>query len=73
MDRTRDLDAVADACLVAHAVIEKNGTPEMRAMIRVLLHILGREIACGILTLDKPDSHAANVNEQFQRMKDDHN
>lgn len=44
MDHKDDLDAVAEACIEAHAVIERNGTPEMRAAIRTLLHIVGREI-----------------------------
>lgn len=58
MNQVRDLDAVADACIAAHTVIEEHGTPEMQALIRVMLHLVGREIARGVLPLegDKPAS-----------------
>ena len=45
MDHVPDLDAVADAVITAHAVIEKNGTGMMKTLSRMLLLIVGKEIA----------------------------
>jgi hypothetical protein len=45
MSRSNDLDAVADACIAAYAAIADHGTPQMKMLIRVLLHMVGREIA----------------------------
>ncbi|SFL15808.1 hypothetical protein [Methylobacterium pseudosasicola] len=45
MNRASDLDAIADACIAAHAVIDDHGTPQMKMLIRVLLHVVAREIA----------------------------
>ncbi|MCJ2035968.1 hypothetical protein [Methylobacterium sp. J-068] len=40
-----DLNTVADVVITAHDVIEEHGTHEMKAMIRMLLLTIGREIA----------------------------
>ncbi|MCJ2121101.1 hypothetical protein [Methylobacterium sp. J-077] len=45
MDHDSDLNAVADAVIVAHAVIEKNGTPDMKRLSRTRLLAIGKEIA----------------------------
>lgn len=36
---------LADACLAANEVIERHGTSEMRALIRLLLFQVGQELA----------------------------
>jgi len=71
MNRALDLDAVAEACIAAHAAIEEHGTPEMKALIRTLLLIVGKEIARGISTSDKREGHAYDGIKQFQRLLDD--
>ncbi|MCJ2122984.1 hypothetical protein [Methylobacterium sp. J-077] len=45
MNRASDLDAIADACIAAYGAIADHGTPQMKMLIRVLLHIVGKEIA----------------------------
>jgi hypothetical protein len=42
---TDKLDRMAEVCLEAHALIDAGGTPAMRAMIRLLLLQIGREMA----------------------------
>jgi len=44
LGRVLDLKAVADAVIEAHAVIEVHGTPEMKAMIKLLMFKVGKEI-----------------------------
>ncbi|MCJ2060579.1 hypothetical protein MKL09_29140 [Methylobacterium sp. J-048] len=50
MDHVPDLDAVADAVIAAHAVIEKNGTEMMKTLSQMLLLNVGKEIARRIVT-----------------------
>ncbi|MFD0936949.1 hypothetical protein [Methylobacterium trifolii] len=45
MTETSDLEAVAEACLSANEVVSEHGTPEMQALMRTLLFMVGREIA----------------------------
>jgi hypothetical protein len=55
MSRATDLDAVADACIAAYAVIADHGTPQMKMLIRVLLHIVGREIVQDLERRERAD------------------
>ena len=57
MNHAPDLDVVADACIAAHAAIEEHGTAEMKALIRTLLLIVGKEMARHISTSGKRDGH----------------
>ena len=62
MDHTPDLDAVADAVMAAHAVIEQHGTHEMKTMSRVLLFAVGKEIAQrGGLASEPHDLHGDEI------------
>lgn len=62
MDHTPDLNAVADAVMAAHAVIEEHGTHEMKTMSRVLLFTIGKEIAQrGRLPREPQDLHGDEV------------
>lgn len=45
VDHTPDLNAVADAVMAAHAVIDEHGTHEMKTMSRTLLFTVGKAIA----------------------------
>ena len=45
MADSRDLDAVADACIAAYAAVEKQGTEEMRSLLRAVLFLVTRELA----------------------------
>ena len=45
MSDSRDLDAVADACIAAYAAVEKHGTEEMRSLLRAVLFLVARELA----------------------------
>lgn len=58
MNRASDLDAVADACIAAHAVITEHGTPQMKMLSRVLLHIVGKEIARNLSSAQHEDDLA---------------
>ncbi|MCJ2144705.1 hypothetical protein [Methylobacterium sp. E-066] len=58
MKRASDLDAIADACIAAHAVIAEHGTPQMKMLSRVLLHIVGKEIARNLSSSQHEDDQA---------------
>lgn len=45
MSDSRDLDAVADACIAAHEAVGKHGTDEMRRLMRVVLFLVAKELA----------------------------
>lgn len=47
------LEAVAEACLTAHQLLELHGTSEMQSVSRVLLFQIGREIARREVESDK--------------------
>ena len=45
MSDSRDLDAVADACIAAHEAIGKHGTDEMRCLMSLVLFLVAKELA----------------------------
>ena len=58
MDHIPDLNAIADAVMAAHEVIEEHGTHEMKTLSRMLLLTIGREIAeYGELAREPQDLH----------------
>lgn len=62
MEHKPDLNAVADAAMAAHAVIEEHGTHEMKTLSRMLLLTIGREIAqYGELAREPEDFHDDEV------------
>ncbi|TXN71888.1 hypothetical protein [Methylobacterium sp. WL6] len=70
MDDTLDLVTVADAVLAAHAVIEENGTHEMKMMSRTLLFTVGKEIAQrGGLSCEPTDLHHAEPGWPLEQSK----
>ena len=42
---TDDVNEMAEACLKANELVKVHGTPEMQAIMRVLLFQIGQEIA----------------------------
>ncbi|MCJ2062867.1 hypothetical protein MKK63_09115 [Methylobacterium sp. J-088] len=61
MSSAPDVDHIADAVIKAHQLIQDHGTSEMKALSRMLLLIVGQEIArhsCtrdGVTTLEMAD------------------
>ncbi len=45
MASDKDRDRMADACLLAAEQVNEHGSPELQAAMRMLLFILGQEIA----------------------------
>ena len=45
MASREQFESIADACLAAHAEIEKHGTSEMQHLIRILLFQIGQQLA----------------------------
>ena len=58
MSRATDLDAVADACIAADAVIAEHDTPRMKMLIRAL-HVVGREIVQDLERRDRADDETS--------------
>ncbi|MCJ2065457.1 hypothetical protein MKK63_22485 [Methylobacterium sp. J-088] len=58
VDLSRDLDAVAEAIIAAHRLIEEHGTQEMKTLSRTLLLKVAQKIACrSIPTREARDPH----------------
>lgn len=57
MPESRDLDAVADACIAAHVAVGKHGTDEMRRLLRVVLFLVAKEMAKQGYPLPPTDRH----------------
>ncbi len=50
MTGQNDFDLMSDRCIEAGDAVMKHGSPDMQAAMRVLLAVLGREIATRITT-----------------------
>lgn len=48
MKKPLDFDTMADRCIAAADAVKKVGSPELQAAMRVVLTVLGREIALGM-------------------------
>ncbi len=45
MSKVGNIDAMVEACLRAHELVQAHGTPEMQATMRILLFQVGQKIA----------------------------
>lgn len=59
MSDSRDLDAVADACIAAHEAVGKHGTDEMRRLLRMVLFLVAKELADQARAAPRADRHEA--------------
>ena len=48
MKKVFEFDDMADRCIAAGEAVMKGGSPDLQAAMRVLLAVLGREIAAGM-------------------------
>ncbi|MCJ2065383.1 hypothetical protein MKK63_22100 [Methylobacterium sp. J-088] len=71
MSSTPDLDHIADAVIKAHYLIQDHGTSEMKALSRMLLLIVGQEIAQYSCTHDGVSTlMIADVDPQYKLLSD---
>ena len=55
MSGRHDMDTMVDACLAAMEAIKQHGTPEMKVLMRLILLLIGRDLAKA--DRPKPDGH----------------
>ncbi|MHC2104088.1 hypothetical protein [Methylobacterium sp. CM6246] len=59
-------EAMLDACITAYEAVKKHGTSEMQLAARVLLQLVGEQIAREVTPL-ATDACNENIGERFQR------